>query len=80
MNLYISNLGLRITNDSLWATFATYGEVKAVKLVKTHAEGCAYIHMPNPAEAQSAVSRINGSIIDGRPIHVVMMHATPAGN
>jgi RNA recognition motif-containing protein len=73
MNLYISNLGEQITNDSLWATFATYGEVSAVRLVKDHPRPGAYILMPNYAEAVKAVSRINGCIIDGKPILVEMV-------
>lgn len=73
MDLYISNLGNQITNDSLWATFATYGEVVSVKLVKDARTNCAFVKMPNPSEALSAVSRINGSIIDGMPIMVKMV-------
>lgn len=73
MDLYISNLGKQITNDSLWATFATYGEVSSVKLLKEERHNCAFVKMPNHAEALSALSRINGSIIDGMPIAVKLL-------
>ena len=74
MNLYISNLGDKITDESLRATFATYGEVGSAKVIKDHftgyPRGFAFVEMPNEVEATVAISKINGTVIDGRSISV----------
>lgn len=74
MNLYISNLGDKITDESLRAIFATHGEVNAYKIVKDDATGrsCGYgfVDMPNITEAQAAMERINNRVVDGRNVSV----------
>ena len=74
MNIYISNLGDRITDESLDATFSTYGTVTSTTVVRDgfngYPRGVAYVEMPNEAEAIKAIQRLNGSIIDGRFIEV----------
>jgi RNA recognition motif-containing protein len=74
MNLYVSNLGDQITNDSLQIIFATHGEVRSSNIIKDHntglSRGFGFIEMPRDEEAQMAMARINGSMINGRNISV----------
>jgi len=74
MNLYISNLGDQITDESLRAIFATYGVVHSARIAKDqftgYSRGFAFIEMPNEHEAIAAMSRINGSILNGRSVSV----------
>ena len=74
MNLYVSNLGDKITDESLRVIFATHGEVSSSKVIKDHftgySRGFAFIEMPNDSEAESAISKIDGTVVDGRNIAV----------
>lgn len=72
MNIYISNLGHQVTDESLRATFAAHGTVHATTIMMDtltgRSRGFAYVSMPHTAEAAAAIQRINDSIIDGRKI------------
>lgn len=74
MNLYVSNLGDQITDESLRAIFATHGEVNSSKIIKDHttgnSRGFGFIDMPNDSDAQSAMEKINGTIVNGRNVSV----------
>lgn len=74
MNLYVSNLGDKITDESLRAVFATYGEVSSSKIIKEHTSGFSrgfgFIDMPNEEEAQIAIAKINGTVVNGRNVSV----------
>jgi RNA recognition motif-containing protein len=68
MKIYISNLGDQVTEESLTATFATYGKVSSANVATQDQRGFALVEMPDATEAAIAMSQINGSIIDGRAI------------
>lgn len=71
MNLYVSNLGNEITDESLRAVFATYGEVSASRIVKQPSvESFGFVEMPNEAEAEKAIKKINGTVVNGRNLSV----------
>jgi RNA recognition motif-containing protein len=74
MHIYISNLGDRVTNESLRAVFATYGEVRSSKLIpdgfSDYPSGFAFVEMPNEREALTAMAKLKGSILDGHAIGV----------
>jgi RNA recognition motif-containing protein len=74
MNLYVSNLGEKITDDSLRAIFATHGEVGSATIVKDnfsgYSRGFAFVEMPNDTEAALAITRLHGSVLDGRSVSV----------
>lgn len=75
MNLYVSNLGDKITDESLRAIFATHGEVRFSKIIKDDAtgysKGFAFIEMPNDAEATNAIAKMNGTIVNGKNLSVM---------
>lgn len=72
MNIYVSNLGDQITDESLRAIFATHGEVSSYKIVKDrfsgYSRGFGFVEMPNETEAQNAIQKINGTVVDGRNV------------
>lgn len=74
MNLYVSNLGEQITNESLEAIFATHGKVISARIIKDgfngYSRGFAFVHMPNDEEAQKAMEKINGMVVNGRNVSV----------
>jgi RNA recognition motif-containing protein len=69
MVIYISNLGKKVTVDSLELLFATHGNVSSTELLinKTSGghNGEALVEMTHGHEAQHAIYKLNGSIIDG---------------
>lgn len=69
MIISISNLGYRVTEESLSATFATHGTVSSTTLVRDehtgHSRGMAIVVMHDGRERAAAIQRINGSIMDG---------------
>ena len=74
MNLYISNLGEKTTDETLRTAFVTHGQVSSAKVIKDHftgySRGFAFVEMPNDAEANAAISNLNGSSIDGQIVSV----------
>jgi len=70
MVIYISNLGKKVTVDSLELLFATHGNVSSTRLLYNmlHAEhnGHALVEMAHGHEAEHAIGQLNGSIIDGQ--------------
>lgn len=74
MNLYVSNLGEQITDESLRAIFATHGEVRSSKIIREHSSGDSrsfgIVEMPNDNEAQKAIKRIHGSVVNGQNVSV----------
>jgi RNA recognition motif-containing protein len=82
MDLYVSNLGDEITDESLRAIFATHGEVNSYKIIKHQdtgrSRGFAFIDMPNDTEAQKAMQKIDGTVVNGRNLSV--KQAMPNGS
>jgi RNA recognition motif-containing protein len=74
MKIFVTNLGYRVTNESLRATFATYGEVSSSEVIldtqSGRSKGMAVIQMPNISEAEKAILRMDGSVLDGKAIEV----------
>jgi RNA recognition motif-containing protein len=74
MNLYVSNIHFRATEDQLRSEFERYGEVSSVKIVTDRetgrSRGFGFVEMPNSSEAQSAIDALNGKEVGERPLSV----------
>lgn len=78
MVIYISNLGKKVTVDSLELLFATHGIVSSTKLLTSKISGGhngeAQVEMTHGHEAQHAIYKLNGSIIDGHIMGVTTIN------
>jgi RNA recognition motif-containing protein len=79
MNIYISNLSFNVQDEELKGFFSEYGEVTSSKVIidkfTNQSRGFGFVEMPNDADAQKAITALNGSTVDNRAIKV--MEARP---
>jgi RNA recognition motif-containing protein len=72
--LYVGNLSYSTTDDGLRAFFAEAGDVKSAEVVIDRAtgrsKGFAFVTMADAAGAQAAIDRLNGQLLDNRPIRI----------
>ena len=76
MNIYVSNLGFQVGDDDLKDIFTACGEVSSAKVITdretNRSRGFGFVEMPNDAEGEAAISKLNGSVIEGRSISVTV--------
>ncbi|HVG40721.1 MAG TPA: hypothetical protein VM888_03840 [Chitinophagaceae bacterium] len=74
MNIYVSSLSPKITEQALKELFTSVGEVSSVKIINDRfsgaSRGFAFIEMPNETEAQEALDKLNNTEMDGKLISV----------
>lgn len=74
MNIYVGNLPWKATEDSLKEEFSTFGQVVSVKIITDKftgkSKGFGFVEMANDAEAQNAISQMNGKDYMGRNLRV----------
>ena len=72
--LYVGNLPFSATEQSLQSTFSKHGTVESVSLITDRdsgqSKGFGFIEMRTNAEANAAISELNGTTLDGRAIKV----------
>jgi RNA recognition motif-containing protein len=72
--LYVGNLPYSTTEQTLEAKFSEHGRVESVNLITDRdtgsSKGFGFVEMSTDAEANSAISNLNGAEIDGRAIKV----------
>jgi RNA recognition motif-containing protein len=72
--IYVGNLSFNTTSDTIREEFTKYGEVTDVHVVMDRdtgrPRGFAFVTMGSDAEAQKAISSVNGQTIDGRALRV----------
>ncbi len=72
--LYVGNLSFSTSSETLTAHFATVGEVREVAMPTDREtgqpRGFAFVTMGNAQQANEAISRLNGSMLEGRPLRV----------
>lgn len=77
--LYVGNLAYTTTEDELRACFAEAGTISSVTLIKEQdtgrSKGFAFVEMSSQAEAQQAISMLNGRLMNERELTV--NHARP---
>lgn len=81
MNIYIGDLSLNTTEDTLKSLFAEFGKVESVKVIKDRftgkPKGFAFVEMPSNSEADQAIKALNGNRVDGNNIKI--KHADSGG-
>ena len=74
MNIFIGNLDFTATEEQLRTLFAVYGAVETVTIVKDRdtgePRGFAFVEMPQAAEAQAAISSLDGVLLNERALRV----------
>lgn len=67
MNIFVGNLNPLTTESQLQNLFAEYGNVLSVKIVTdnytSQSRGFAFIEMPEKAEAEKAIEKLNNSCL-----------------
>ena len=79
MNMYIGNLSYNVRESDLRQVMEEYGTVESVKLIMdrntNRSKGFAFGEMPEAAEAQQAINKLNGAEYVGR--QMVVKEALP---
>jgi len=72
--LYVGNLAYGMQDRDLQELFAEYGTVTSAKIVSDRetgrSKGFGFVEMSTDAEAQAAITALNGQEINGRPLTV----------
>ena len=70
MELYVGNLSKQTTKEELQQEFEKYGQVLQIKfkinLFTKEPKGYAFVSMPNEAEAQKAIEKLNNKKLHGK--------------
>jgi len=74
MNIYVGNLPHELTEEELRQAFETFGEVTSAKIITDKFSGASrgfgFVEMPTKAEAQAAITGLNGTELKGRTLNV----------
>ena len=83
MRIYVGNLAREANDDDLMQAFTPFGEVASVTVIKDRmsgeSKGFGFVEMPTKAEADSAISGLNGKEMKGRSIKVNEAQPRPEG-
>ncbi|MEP7372116.1 MAG: RNA-binding protein [Chitinophagaceae bacterium] len=76
MNIYVSNLSFAVQDEDLKEFFAEYGEVSSAKVIMdkytNRSKGFGFVEMPDDAAAQKAIAELDGGMVEGRAIKVMV--------
>ena len=74
VNIFVGNLSYQTTQSELQAAFAFYGNVERVSIVTDRdsgqPRGFAFVEMTDRAAAEAAISKLNGTELNGRALNV----------
>ncbi len=74
MNIYVGNLMFDVSESALREAFEEFGQVTEVRLIMDKysgkSKGFGFIEMPDKAEAEKAMSEMNGKEFMGRALNV----------
>ena len=72
--LYVGNLSYSTTSTDLQKMFAPFGTVESANVIEDRdsgrSKGFGFVEMSSDAEAQAAISALNGTQTDGRTLKV----------
>lgn len=74
MTLYVGNIHFEVTSEDLANIFSEFGEVVSAKIVTDRetrrSKGFAFVEMATSAAGRSAISNLNGAMVEGRSLKV----------
>ena len=74
MNIYIGNLPHEATEDDIREAFKAFGQVTSIRIITDkfsgEPRGFGFVEMAAKAEAQAAISGLNGKQFKGRTLTV----------
>ncbi len=74
MNIYVGNLSFEVSEDDLQQAFSAFGQVATFNIIKDKFSGeswvWVFVDMPAKAEAEAAISGLNGTDLKGRTITI----------
>ena len=74
MRIYVGNFSYEMTEQELREAFEAHGQVQEVNMITDREtgrpKGFGFVEMPTSAEAQAAISALNGKEFGGRAITV----------
>ena len=74
MRIFVGNLARDVNDQDLQAAFEAFGSVDSATVVKDkftgESRGFGFVEMPAGAEAQAAISGMNGKDLKGRAVNV----------
>jgi len=74
MNIYVGNLSHETSEEDLREAFEAFGQVASATVIKDkfsgESRGFGFVEMPAKAEAQSAITGLNGKELKGRTLKV----------
>jgi RNA recognition motif-containing protein len=83
MNIYVSNINFRATEDGLREAFERFGTVSSVKIITDkltgRSRGFGFVEMPNDDEGTQAIAQLNGYDFFERQLSVKQAEARPEG-
>lgn len=72
--LFVGNLSFNATSDGLRTAFAVHGDVTEASVITDRetgrSRGFGFVTMATPSAAQAAITALNGTSLDGRPLRV----------
>lgn len=76
MNIYVSNLSFSVQDEDLREFFTEYGEVSSAKVIMdkftNRSKGFGFVEMPDDAAGQKAIAELDGGMVEGRAIKVMI--------
>lgn len=74
MNIYVGNLSFKTTEEDLRKAFENFGKVESATIIKDkftgESRGFGFVEMPAKAEAQSAITELNGKELKDHTLNV----------
>ena len=74
MNIYVGNLSREVTEEELRQAFEAFGQVTSVNVIKDRysgeSRGFGFVEMPTKSEAQTAISGLNGTLLQERTLSI----------
>jgi RNA recognition motif-containing protein len=74
MNIYVGNLSFEVGEEDIRQAFSAFGQVATINIIKDkfsgESRGFGFVEMPAKAEAEAAISGLNGTDLKGRTLTV----------